>query len=392
MSKRESGEGTYYTEGDLFCWRLRDRNGRIVATVKRKTAALRKSAVKIKLHEIEAAGGHVLSRQRAYTVGSWLQWWLENIVRRKSALTYRQHEQAARLYITPHLGTIQLTKLTSRDGHEWQAALSRARKANGEPYSARTRGMALCTLRAALNAALAQVPPLIMVNPVASIEEPKADAVRKRTLRPDAMAKVIAQVDTSRYGPMVSLLLATGASVSEAGGWKWSDYDKTADPRPVLLILRKLEWESAPKDANGKRTGAASWTFEDVKRKKRRRAVPLGAQATEALAKIRAEQDEHKAKLGKYWPDHDLILTAETGEPIKPRNLQRGLDIILSAAGVPHIGLHDLRKTYGSQLARSGVGVHAVMTLLGHSNIATAEKHYIEVLTEDAAAAAAVFD
>jgi DNA replication protein DnaC len=35
MSKREDGEGTYYTEGPLFCWRLRDRNGKCVATIKR---------------------------------------------------------------------------------------------------------------------------------------------------------------------------------------------------------------------------------------------------------------------------------------------------------------------------------------------------------------------
>ena len=240
MAKRESGEGTYYTEGNLFCWRLRDRNGVVVATVKRKTAALRKAAVKAKLKEIEGAGGHALPKQRAHTVESYLNWWLQNIVCMRSKATQRQYGQCVRLYIVPHLGKLSLSRLASKDVLEWQAAFLLQRKANGKPYAPRTRGLALVTLKAALADAREQVPPLITINPAASIEEPRASHITKRALRPEGIDRMMSHAGESRYGPMVVLLITTGASVSEASGWMWSDFDPDAKPRAVLRILRKL--------------------------------------------------------------------------------------------------------------------------------------------------------
>lgn len=44
-TKRENGEGTYYSEGKYFCWRLRPEGSKMI-TIKAKTAAERKTASK----------------------------------------------------------------------------------------------------------------------------------------------------------------------------------------------------------------------------------------------------------------------------------------------------------------------------------------------------------
>jgi integrase len=58
-------------------------------------------------------------------------------------------------------------------------------------------------------------------------------------------------------------------------------------------------------------------------------------------------------------------------------------------AGVKHCALHDLRRTFVSQLAMAGVNAAVVQKLAGHTSIATTVRYYTGVMPEALKAAQA---
>ena len=71
-------------------------------------------------------------------------------------------------------------------------------------------------------------------------------------------------------------------------------------------------------------------------------------------------------------PD-DFVFTTSTGSPMNYRNVStRGLDKAANAAklnrpSLPKLTFHDLRHTYGSHLAQSGLDPVGVQRQLGHA-------------------------
>lgn len=392
VARRDDGEGYLYTEAGLYCWRLK-RGGEVVAVIKRKTATERRLAIKAKKLELEAAGDHAPSKDaKTQTVRQYLEWWLTNVVApSKSPKTHQCYDRDVRLYIAPHVGDKVLIKLTSAHVTEMMAALAVAVGERGKPLGPRSRDSALITLKTALNYAVKESPPRLMVNVALAVKGPKAAPNTVAHLRPDAIDSIRLADCDSRYLPMVLLILVTGVRTEEAAAWTWHDDVREGDTT-TLRVNKTLYWLAAPTDDDGKRIAAAEWRFEDVKRPKSRRVIALGDDGRKALAKIRDEQAAQRRNMGDLWPDNKLVLTTECGTPVKHRNLQRALDAILKRLGVPHVGLHALRRAFGNTMARGGVPMHVLQDLMGHESITTTERHYLEVLSSDHVAAAAVFD
>jgi hypothetical protein len=105
------------------------------------------------------------------TVGDWLAHWL---VSRTSAApsTIRGYAAHVRLYLSPCLGEVLLTELTTLQVQAMFTAIIRQHHALGTPISAATLTRIRATLRAALNAAIRSG--LISDNPAAKAELPKA--------------------------------------------------------------------------------------------------------------------------------------------------------------------------------------------------------------------------
>lgn len=64
-------------------------------------------------------------------------------------------------------------------------------------------------------------------------------------------------------------------------------------------------------------------------------------------------------------------------------NLGKKWKRIVQAAGVPHITLHDLRRSFATRLVRAGVAMPTVQQLLGHSKIETTRRYYVAVDERD---------
>jgi len=59
---------------------------------------------------------------------------------------------------------------------------------------------------------------------------------------------------------------------------------------------------------------------------------------------------------------------------------------LAATAGIPRIRIHELRDTYVSLMARSGVKIEVISELVGHSDPAFTTKRYRQVLPDEATA------
>jgi site-specific recombinase XerD len=106
--------------------------------------------------------------------------------------------------------------------------------------------------------------------------------------------------------------------------------------------------------------------------------VPLNATAIDAIDSMAAIQSKDAVR-------STFVFTTETGEPMIERNAQRALDAILAAARLPHFSHHDLRRTFGTHLASSGVSSYVLQSVMGHENISTTFDHYVFAFGSDLA-------
>lgn len=355
---RGRGEGTYYKDGELFAWRLKTPTGNIVR--KAKTQKDLRKKVKQVQTEIEERGGGLTAEERATTIAGWLNRWLETYVKpHRAAKTYRQYEQLVRLYMVPLIGKKKMGDVRGADVQDMLNALT------DRGLSSTTVGLVRSVFRRALNVAKRQK--LILSNPVEATERPKAQTRRERAMTPEQRQIFIAALEssTSRYAPLLTVLLATGVRIGEGLGLRECDLINDSG-KPAIFIQEQLTW------AKG-----GTWSLERLKTARSVRTVPLNRLAKTALERMKAIRSTDQMRLGAKWPGHDFLFVTETGKPTKERNVQRALDAILSNAELGHFSLHDLRRTFGTTLANKGVAVHVLQTLMGHESITTTLTHYV---------------
>jgi integrase len=95
------------------------------------------------------------------------------------------------------------------------------------------------------------------------------------------------------------------------------------------------------------------------------RDVPLTKRARKAL------DDQIQAE-GKRWHQH-------------PTRFWGVLQKAAKRAGIPHIGPHDLRHTFGHRFLARGGNLYVLSKLLGHASVKVTEKHYAYLSQEDIA-------
>lgn len=298
--------------------------------------------------ELDFGGAYVAG---AMTVGRYFELWLSVFVQpNRSFSTHRQYRQVWNCYLSPVLNAARLSDLTA---FECQAALN----ALHPKVSARTVELARTVLVKALDDAVKQG--LLSVNPAKATFRPKVRPPRLRALSPQECGLLLTHLEEDVHDSVIKFLLGTGLRISEALGAKWEDLN---NDQTALRVERRLEWLP-----NGK------WRYGLLKTKKSRRLVPVSPLAGEVL-KTLVETAANR---------QGLLFFGSTGNPLWPRNVQRALDAALRRAKLPHVSLHDLRRSFASTLAASGTPVHVLQALLGHESVTTTLNHYANHFQED---------
>lgn len=75
------------------------------------------------------------------------------------------------------------------------------------------------------------------------------------------------------------------------------------------------------------------------------RAITASPEVMGTLRRHRWRQDAERAEWGGYYRDGDLVVCREDGRALHPRVLHRAFRHRVAAAGLPDLGLADLRRS-----------------------------------------------
>ena len=178
-------------------------------------------------------------------------------------------------------------------------------------------------------------------NPAMKIKTFAEPPGRTTVLSEDELGRVLKAIDEiedEHIRTAFHMLIQTGARKSEVLAAKWDDID-----------LEDRIWR-IPSPKAGKP-----------------QVIPLPAEIAAMLT--------HLSREGDY-----IIPGRNPGEPRK--DLRRPWLKIQTDAEIPHVTMHDIRRTFGLRITRKA-GLHIASKLLRHSDIRVTERHYAPLELEE---------
>jgi integrase len=356
--RRINGEGSVYKRQDgywagaFYARTTAGRRKRVVVYGK----TLQEARDKL-LKAMQEARAGIPVPDQAWRLDLYLEYWLENIVRRnRRPATYNLYEMIVRLYLIPGLGTRRLTSLSVPVVQDFL----NQRLEKGD--SVRKVQVMRTVLSAALTRAVREE---LLVRNVARLAElPESEPA---TIHPwsasEARQFLAAAKDDSLYAAFV-VLIFYGLRRGEALGLRWEDIDFDGGTIRIRQQVQRIRGQLL---------------LAPVKTRASQRGLPLLDVVSQAL-KLQAERQEaYRADMGRAWPDLGLVLTTRTGRPIEPRNLVRSFRRICDDNRIRIIKVHHLRHTVGSLLKDLHVPARDVQIILGHTRISTTLEIYTDV-------------
>lgn len=370
MGKRAHNQGTVYRrhdgrwEGAVTLPGTGGRRKRFYAATEAQAARQLATLVAAVAH------GETISTE-ARTVGDYLAWWLEAIVRpARRTSTHRSYESLIRLHLLPTLGHVPLASLTPR---QVQAAL--AERAVGLLAGKPCTGQRLRdTLRSALKHALRCG--LVARNAADLAEPPRYARPEVRPFTPEEARAFLAAVRGARLEALYAVALAHGLRQGEALGLTWDDVDLAAGTIHIRLQLQRIDRQLRRRD---------------LKTPQSRRTLPVPPTLLALLVAHRERQREERDRAGARWrePIADLVFTTTIGTPLQPRGVVTQFHALVARAGLRRQRFHDLRHCCATLLLAQGVSLRVIMETLGHNQIGVTMNtyaHVIPALREDATA------
>lgn len=171
----------------------------------------------------------------------------------------------------------------------------------------------------------------------------------------------------------VLLVTYTGVRAGEVVALKWSDIENG------FLYVQRAEQKYRKRDSDGNLIKGIEYRIGHVKTKNSIRKIPLNSKAIELLNLLKQWQENNH--IDSEWlfinPSDERISTNSVEK--KYRQLWNRLKLE-SGNG----GLHCLRKTFCTQLAKKGLLIYELQKIMGHSEIQTTQKYYIKIEVEKA--------
>jgi integrase len=144
----------------------------------------------------------------------------------------------------------------------------------------------------------------------------------------------------------------TGLRQGELLGLRWRDVD--LDARRVRVVAPYVRGE-----------------FSDPKSEGSGRSLPLAIRVVEALGELREQS--------AYAHGSELVFAhPESGKPLDRSKLVRRFRQATERAEVRQVTFHELRHTFGTRMAASGVPLRTIQHWMGHADAKTTQvyAHY----------------
>jgi integrase len=240
-----------------------------------------------------------------------------------------------RLYIRPELGSTRVVDLTKADVKR----LHRKITAAGKKVQA-NRVVALLSVM--MGYAIAEE--IRADNPTVKAVDFNKERPRARDISPEERGRLTAELakHTHPAARVLQLLMVTGARKSEAVNARWLDI--VLDEAPVWN--RRAADQKAGHD----------------------HTLVLNKVAAQLLATIKDETIARDGKLPEF------VFTGRDGKRpiVEVRKMWR---VVLKAAGITDLHVHDLRHHFASELASSGSSLPLIGALLGHRSASSTHRY-----------------
>lgn len=191
---------------------------------------------------------------------------------------------------------------------------------------------------------------VLVSNPALDVRAPKAAKLLPKALGVDdavQLAEYVSEDDPwleRRDAAMVELLYGSGLRVSELVG---------LDAEPGASAQGWVDWDAATAHVLGKGS--------------KRRSVPVGRMAMQALQSWMAVREEHSRGCS-------ALFVGRNGSRLTPQSVWQRLKRRSQMAGLAApVHPHMLRHSFASHILQSSGDLRAVQELLGHANITTTQ-------------------
>jgi integrase len=291
-----------------------------------------------------------------YTVGSWLDYWLEQIIRPdREPKTYEGYEVLVRVHIKPILGKVALDKLQVEDIERWMRELERRK------VGVRTRQSALTRLRTALTLAMRRGH--LVRNVAELVDVPRQTRQKHAPPNVEDLRRLLDVTRDDRLHAMI--LVALGIGLRRG----WSPRSSVEGPR-----RRGENSHCSPARHTDKQTGIQ--VRSGAKSRAGQRVVMMPQLIARALHRHQAVQFQDRLLAGSLWkgPDYPdgksvgYVFTSRIGTVMEPRRVNVYFKSACKRAGLNARVFHGLRHDFGSLLLVAGVPTRVVQEMLGHAN------------------------
>ena len=317
-----------------------------------------------KLHELkDQYAGVELTEDSSISLGEWLGRWLEDY--KKPTLrpsTYAGYSKDITNHILPYLGSKRITQLkTAEIQKHYNRLLESGRiqdNCKGKGLSnATVRGIHMI-LREALDSAVREG--LIPKNPADGTSPPKIYRNEKQVLTKDQIETFMKLIEgDEEWYDFFYTEIITGMRQGEICGLRWEDFDRE---KRTLRVARSVDFVN-------KELVVGETKTDDGKR-----TIYL----PDSLWHILAERQRQKGTFSEWiFPN---LLKPEW--PLNPSRAYRQLKKLLEIGGLPSIRLHDLRHTFTSHAANSGIAPKTLSEIVGHSKASFTLDHYAHVTSD----------
>ena len=307
------------------------------------------------LEDLLAEAGR--ARVRAGTLADLLDQWFEAASPGWAASTVSHTRSIIDCHLKPHLGHLDLAKLTTADIDDFYAHLLRAGGRNDHPLAPGT----VARVHAVLHRALAQAVrwDWIWLNPASNASPPR---VAPPEVRPPTPGQVAALLEWARREDpalfcYLRLAVSTGARRSQLLALQWGDID---EERAAIAFTRALvEGPDGPE----LRSTKTHRTYR----------VELDAETFDVLMAHRSWAKARACGVGAELTAGTFVFSSrpDGANPWLPNWLTKRFIVARRAAGLPHFRLHDLRHFMATEMLAAGVPIATVSQRLSHARAST---------------------
>ena len=358
--RRANGEGSIRKRKDGR-WEGRYTAGRDPVTGKaiyKNVLGKTQAEAKEKLKSAIEKNGSLVTITKQYTVGQWLDTWMENYAKLQvRASSYKTYQGFIENHIKPALGDVPLEKLTAMNLQRLYKYLLESGRVECTEARNKPKGLSVKTVRninqmisSALNCAVEQR--LIPANPTKGCVLPKLERKEMKILPPESLGTFFEEAQRSGVFELYYIDLATGLRRGELLGLKWNDIDLD---KGIIHVRRQVLRQ------NGKVVEAPPKTKNSY------RNIAIGADAIKVLKGVE-QKDEY-------------VFPSPYGGPMSPDSVLHMLQRVLKRAGLERIRFHDLRHTFSVLALQNGVDVKTLSAMLGHYSAGFTLDTYAHVTT-----------